>query len=192
MWKGIGEDMSSSEFHVPAQFRDPIGDFRKHCHHLKAAERRDLTLLLAPIYMYHWVPEEDYQEMINLVDGLNFCFDYEITTAQILVVESRLKRFIQYYARQYYGKCWERLSTCLHVFHQVLHVADSIRWAGSMYLYCQWPMERVSRMIASLVKSRVFTNRNITITLVLNEQCNNLLYVIASVVAASTGSEFED
>lgn len=89
------------------------------------------------------LPKEDYQELINLVDALNLCCDYEITTTEILAVESRPKRFAEYYERRYYGRCWERLSACLPVFHQVLHVANGIRWAGPMYVYWQWPMERV-------------------------------------------------
>lgn len=49
----IGKDMLSSAATFLAQFGDPIRDFTKHCHHLKAAEWKTFTLLLVPTYMKH-------------------------------------------------------------------------------------------------------------------------------------------
>lgn len=190
-WTEIGMDMEQSTTMVPASFGDPIRNFTEHCHHLKAAEWKIFSFLLAPIYLKRRLPDEDYDEFINLVDAIYLCCDYEISVGDIDVVEARLKRFVQYYERRYYGRRWERLPACLPVFHQILHVAQGIRWAGPMYVYWQWPMERVCGMIAATARSRVSANRNMAITLALNERRNHLPYVIA-LPASNSNDEDSD
>lgn len=144
------------------------------------------------MYLKGRLPAVDYEEFINLVDAIQLCCDHEITQAEILVVETRLKRFVEYYEQRYYQMRWERLPTCLPVFHQILHVAQGIRWAGPRYVYRQWPMERVCGMIAASAKSRVFANRNMAITMVLNEQRNHLPYIVPQISNVDTDGEFED
>lgn len=190
-WFKNGKDMTSSAATFPACFGDPIRDFTDHCHHLKAAEWKIFAFILAPIYMKGQLPDEDYDELVNLIDAIHLCCDYEITTAEILAVESRLHRFVEYYERRYYNWRWERLPACLPVIHQVLHVAQGIRWAGPMYVYWQWPMERVCGMIAATAKSRVAANRNMAISMALNERRNHLPYVV-SFPAADVGFEDAD
>ncbi|KAH0604134.1 uncharacterized protein H6S33_007165 [Morchella sextelata] len=196
IWEDIGRDMLASAPSFPALFGDPIRDFTEHCHHFKAAEWKTFAFLLAPIYLKDNLPEEDYSEFINIIDAVQLCYKNELTLAEINVVESRITRFIEYYERWYYGQKWERLPACLPVFHQALHVANGIRWAGPMFVYWQWPMERVCGMIAATAKSKVSANRNMAITMVLNERRNHLPYVLPKIsneddVADGSG-QYED
>lgn len=191
-WHEIGKDSAASAATVPALFGDPVRDFAEHCHHLKAAEWKIFTFLLAPIYLKRRLPDKDYDEFLNLVDALHLSCDYEITENEIMVVEERLRRFVTYYEARYYAKRWEKLPACLPVFHQVLHVAQGIRWAGPMYVYWQWPMERVCGMIAGSAKSRVSANRNMAISIVQNEQRNHLPYVVSCPDSGGAVDELED
>ncbi|RPB17400.1 hypothetical protein P167DRAFT_479756, partial [Morchella conica CCBAS932] len=96
-WLRIGKDMASSAGTFPASFGEPIRDFAEHCQHLKAAEWKNVALLMAPIYMKDRLPEADYLEFLNLIDAVHLCIDISITDTEILVVEQRLKRFVEYY-----------------------------------------------------------------------------------------------
>lgn len=103
----------------------------------------------------------------------------ETTTDEIIArVEAGLIQFNQYYEKRYYAQKWEKLSACLPVFHQLLHVADGMRWIGPMHVYSQWTMERVCGMITRTAKSRVAANRNMELTLLLTEQKFSLSYVL--------------
>ena len=62
--------------------------------------------------------------------------------------------------------------------HQLLHVADGLKWLGPMHVYSQWEMERMCGMITRTAKSRVDANRNMEITLLLTEQKHMLGYVL--------------
>ncbi|KAI5836757.1 hypothetical protein DFP73DRAFT_488309, partial [Morchella snyderi] len=143
IWYAIGKDIAASASTFPASFGDPVRNFAENCHHLKAAEWKLFTFLLAPIYFKNRIPDEDYEELLNLIDALHLCCDYAVTEGEIAVIETRLNRFYSYYERRYYGAKWERLSACLPVFHQILHVSGSISSAGPMFVYWQWPMERI-------------------------------------------------
>ncbi|KAI5850570.1 hypothetical protein DFP73DRAFT_472778 [Morchella snyderi] len=170
--------MEDSAVFFPASFGDTIRNFAEHSHHLKAAEWKTFTLLMAPIYLIDRLPKRDYDPLLNLIDAVNLCCDYEISEGDLDVIEERLKRFVVYYEQIYYRRLWERLPACLPVIHQILHVIDGIRWAGPMYVYWQWPMERVCGIIAWTAKSRVQANRNMAITMAVNERRNHLPYVI--------------
>lgn len=62
--------------------------------------------------------------------------------------------------------------------HQLLHVADGLKWLGPMHVYSQWGMERMCGMITRTAKSRVAANRNMELTLLLTEQKHMLGYVL--------------
>ncbi|KAI5843325.1 hypothetical protein DFP73DRAFT_455220, partial [Morchella snyderi] len=97
VWESIGKDMQASACTFPSSFGDPIRDFTEHCHHLKAAEWKIFTLLLASIYFKDNLSDEDYDEFINIVETLQFCNENELTFAEISVVDTRIRRFISYY-----------------------------------------------------------------------------------------------
>lgn len=62
--------------------------------------------------------------------------------------------------------------------HQLVHVADGLKWLGPMHVYSQWGMERMCGMITRTAKSRVDANRNMELTLLLTEQKHMLGYVL--------------
>lgn len=69
-WIDIGRDMLGSAANIPVPFGDRIRDFTEHCHHLKAAEWKIFIHLRAPIYMNHRLPDKDYKELVNHINGL--------------------------------------------------------------------------------------------------------------------------
>ena len=76
--------------------------------------------------------------------------------------------------------------------HQLLHVADGLKWLGPMHVYSQWGMERMCGMITRTAKSRVAANRNMELTLLLTEQKHMLGYVLSDTDwLATKGNHFE-
>ncbi|KAI5836970.1 hypothetical protein DFP73DRAFT_601541 [Morchella snyderi] len=52
----------------PASPNKLVENFAEQCHHLKAAEWKTFTMLLAPIYFKGHLPDEDYEEFITVVE----------------------------------------------------------------------------------------------------------------------------
>lgn len=91
----------------------------------------------------------------------------------------------------FYRYDWERLGACRPVFHQLRHVAEAIRWAGPMYVYWQYPMERLCGMIKFQIKSRQKTNVNIANVQMMVEQTNLLPFVLDHVDADHGPAHFD-
>lgn len=112
------------------------------------------------------------------MEAIQISCDYLLTLEDLLEMDQRILRFSKYYERRYYRMEWARLRSCLPVFHQILHVPQALRWAGPMYVYSQWAMERFCGTLAGMAKSRSATNRNISNNLSMLEQKNALVYVV--------------
>lgn len=64
-----------------------------------------------------------------------------------------------------------------------------MRWAGPMFVYSQWTMERFYDTLAGTAKSRVSTNRNLSNNLIMMEQKSTLIYVIDHGVPQSSDED---
>lgn len=178
LWESLSRDIVESAVTIPALFGPVLRNFLEHINQMTAAEWQQFTFLLAPVYLKDILPDEDYDEFISLVEGIQLSCDYILTKQDLTEMEERMLRFSIYYEKRYYRLEWERLKACLPVFHQILHVPQAMRWAGPMYVYSQWAMERFCGTLAGMAKSRVATNRNLSIGLTLLEQKSTLVYVI--------------
>ena len=63
--------------------------------------------------------------------------------------------------RKYYHGEEERISTMKLCFHNILHIADSIKNTGPCWATWQFPMERVCGMLLPLARSRLYPYKNI-------------------------------
>lgn len=190
-WERTSRDIAASAATFPSLFGPLLRNFLEHIHEMTASEWQLFTLLIGPVYLKGLLPDEDYEEFISLVEAIHLSCDYTLTEEDFQEMEERILRFSQYYEERYYRLEWDRLKACLPVFHQVLHVHQALRWAGPMYVYSQWAMERFCGTLATSAKSRVATNRNLSINLTMMEQKNCLIYVIGN-DNICLGSEDED
>lgn len=178
VWEEISAWIAASAPNVPLLFGPMLRNFLEYLHQMTASEWQLFTFLLAPVYLKDVLPDHDYEEFISLVEAIQLSCDYTLTSEDCLEIDQRIIRFSKYYETRYYRMEWGRLKSCLPVFHQILHVPQALHWAGPMYVYSQWAMERFCGTLAGMAKSRVATNRNISNSLSMVEQKNALLYVI--------------
>lgn len=178
-WEEISQQIANSASTFPLLFGPLLRNLIAHIHEMTAAEWQLFTFLLGPVYLKDLLPDEDYKEFLSLVEGIAIACDYVVTEADLVELEQRMEQFSKYYERRYYRLEWLRLKSCLPVFHQILHVSQALRWAGPMYVYSQWGMERLCGTFASMAKSRVATNRNLSNTLIMVEQKNSLIYTVS-------------
>jgi hypothetical protein len=171
-WDAIGHDMMKSCHTFPLHFGEAVRDFWEHCHHMKAAEWKNFSLILLPVYLQDRLPDEDYQAFIDSITAIRICLQPSIQASDIAVVRQRMKDFLEYYEHRYYALRFDRLPACLPVFHQLAHVVDFLDTLGPMWVYSQWVMERVCGLIVRTADNRFTANRNLEINLLLQEQRN--------------------
>lgn len=144
------EDIASSFATFPALFGPLLRNFLEYINMMKAAEWQLFTFVLGPVYLKGLLPDEDYEEFISLVEAIQLSCDYTLKKEDFSEMDARIERFSRYYESRYYRMEWGRLKACLPVFHQILHVPQALRWAGPMYVYSQWAMERFCGILAGL------------------------------------------
>ncbi|KAI5777115.1 hypothetical protein EDC01DRAFT_595868, partial [Geopyxis carbonaria] len=128
----------------PAAFGDPLRNFKRHCHELKAAEWRTVALIAAFIFLRCLHTEEDYLGYVNLVSAVMLLEKHSLCTNEIQVLGERIVKFSEYYEARFYQQKWNNLKFCLPVLRQsVLHCVDAVRWIGPMHVYTKCAMERV-------------------------------------------------
>ncbi|KAI5778953.1 hypothetical protein EDC01DRAFT_622114, partial [Geopyxis carbonaria] len=143
LWDTIGEAFVNSAYTFPAVFGEPLRNFKRHCHELKAAEWKTVAKIAAPIFLQSLLPAEDYSAYITLVKAVMILEQLTLTSSDIAEAETKLSAFSVYYETRMYQRQWKNLRFCLPVFHQMLHCIDAIKWIGPMHIYTQWVMERV-------------------------------------------------
>jgi hypothetical protein len=177
-WEIIGRAFEESAAYFPTAFGDPLRNFHRHCHELKAAEWSIVTRQAAPIFLKSLLPQEDYDGYLLIVDALLLLEKHTLTMEEIETVKDLIIKFSQYYEGRFYQQQWERLRVCLPTMHQLLHMYESLTAIGPSYIYWQWPMERLCGMITQTAKSRSAANQNIANSMVQDEQMNYLAYVL--------------
>lgn len=178
VWERMSTWIAASSPNVPALFGPVLRNFLEYINQMTAVEWQLFTFLLGPVYLKGVLPDQDYEEFISLVEAIQISCDYVLTQEDLVEIEHRILQFSRYYEKRYYRGEWARLKSCLPVFHQILHVPQALRWAGPMFVYSQWAMERFCGTLAKMAKSRSATNRNIANNISMLEQKNTLVYVV--------------
>jgi hypothetical protein len=177
-WASIGRAFEESSSYFPGSFGDPLRNFQRHCHELKAAEWSIVARQAAPIFLKTLLPYEDYEGYLLLVDAIVLLEKHSVTATEIHTVKDLIIQFSQYYEGRFYQQQWNRLRVCLPTMHQLLHIHQFLTAIGPAYVYWQWPMERLCGMITQTAKSRSAANQNIANSMVQDEQMNYLPYVL--------------
>ncbi|RPA76541.1 hypothetical protein BJ508DRAFT_199973, partial [Ascobolus immersus RN42] len=108
----------------------------------KAANWQRFVYLQSPIYFKKYLPEYHYDQWMNLVQAMRLSTYKVIDEAEVDEIEERFLQFVEYYEREFYCYDLDRVHACQPVIHQLRHIADAIRFAGPLYVYAQWSMER--------------------------------------------------
>lgn len=191
-WEEISKDTVRSNATFPVPFRDNMKAFGVNCHKFKSANWSRWTLSESLCHYFKRLDRFHYAEYLNFVMIIRLSTLYQITLVELEQLYYRILRFSKYMEEYMYRYDYDRVGACRPVFHQLRHVAEAIRWAGLMYVYWQFSMERLCGMIKFQIKSRSKTNVNIANVQQMVEQTNLLPYVLDNVKTADGGWAYHD
>ncbi|KAF9034253.1 hypothetical protein BJ165DRAFT_1512670 [Panaeolus papilionaceus] len=113
------------------------------------------TLFIAPIVLRGRFPHKKfYDHFIVLINLLKLCLAYEITDEMLDEIEKGFQKWVQQYEELYYENDPDRLSACPLTVHALLHIADSIRENGPVWVSWAFPMERHCGILLRAIRSR--------------------------------------
>ncbi|PKB96659.1 hypothetical protein RhiirA5_385197, partial [Rhizophagus irregularis] len=141
-WESIGIQMEKVKKDMPIEIGRPPRDIFKYHNGYKAVEWRNWIILFSLPLLKVYLDKRHLQGWANFVKSVKLCLEPEISEEQIDDVQILLKKFSDYYEREYYQNNGQRLAACKISFHYLLHVADSIKYCGPSWTHWQFPMER--------------------------------------------------
>ncbi|CAB5302545.1 unnamed protein product [Rhizophagus irregularis] len=133
-------------------------------------EWRNWIILFSLPLLKVYLDKRHLQGWANFVKSVKLCLEPEISEEQIDDVQILLKKFSDYYEREYYQNNGQCLAACKISFHYLLHVADSIKYCGPSWTHWQFPMERVCGILQPLIKSKIKPYSNLANMLTLLQQ----------------------
>lgn len=180
-WAVISDDTVKSNATFPADFGDNIKAFAVNCHRFKAANWKRWTFSECLVHYFKRLDRHHYEKYVNFVLMCHLMIQYKLTLEELEELYFRVLRFSTYYEESMYRYDYERLGACRPILHQLRHGAEAIRWAGPMFVYWQFPMERFCGMVKFQIKSRTSANVNIANVQRMVEQTNLLPFVLDNV-----------
>ncbi|KAA8903431.1 hypothetical protein FN846DRAFT_752436, partial [Sphaerosporella brunnea] len=96
-WMEIGKAFDKSATLYPLAFGEPMRNFTRHCHELKAAEWATVTKHATPIFLKTLLSEQDYQGVLHLVDAIILLEKSTIKRTEQEDIGRLLKSFSSYY-----------------------------------------------------------------------------------------------
>ncbi|KAI0371378.1 hypothetical protein BV20DRAFT_1035360 [Pilatotrama ljubarskyi] len=120
------------------------------------AELRSLwTLYVAPVVLRgRFSRPKYYEHFIELVRLIKLCLQFELMEDEIDSIKSGFVKWVRDYETIYYQNDPQRLSACPLTIHALLHIADSIRFAGPVWASWAFPMERYCGSLVPAIKNR--------------------------------------
>ncbi|TFK82780.1 hypothetical protein K466DRAFT_499707 [Polyporus arcularius HHB13444] len=113
------------------------------------------SLYVAPVVLQgRFLHRRYYNHFVRLVKLIHLCLAFEITIEEIDELRRGFVDWVKDYEKIYYQYDPERLSTCPVTIHALLHIADSIVWAGPVWTSWAFPMERYCGSLQGAIRSR--------------------------------------
>jgi hypothetical protein len=167
---------------IPTSYGRALRNIYKYHRSFKAEEWANFLLYYSPVLLHgkDRLRQELFRHFCKLVTAIELAIDYEITFDDVDRIRTLLIEFVSEYEELYYQYDEQRISTCLPTFHLLLHLSESILNCGPAWVFWQFPCERVCGMLKPMVKSRVLSNRNLSLTILYQEQFNHLTFVTPS------------
>ncbi|KAJ7480049.1 hypothetical protein B0H11DRAFT_1725244 [Mycena galericulata] len=157
VWEAIASRTASASNTIPSAYGSRVPNISKDRSQVSAEMWSFWTLYLGPVLLRRRFHDEKYYtHFVDLVRLLNICLQFEITDAEIERVRVGLIDWVRVYEDIYFQYDPERLSACPLTIHALLHVADGIKFAGPVWCYWAFPMERFCGTIQPGIRSRRF------------------------------------
>ncbi|GES82418.1 hypothetical protein GLOIN_2v1644898 [Rhizophagus clarus] len=191
-WESIGIQIEKVKKDMPIEIGRPPHDIFKYHNGYKAVEWRNWIILFSLPLLKTYLDKRHLQGWTYFVKAVKLCLEPEISKEQIDDVQLLLKKFSDYYKREYYQNNGQRLAACKISFHYLLHVADSIKYCGPSWTHWQFPMERMCGILQPLIKSKIKPYSNLANMLTLLQQFYMLpFFSISKAIQRKTAKTME-
>ncbi|KAF7328598.1 hypothetical protein MSAN_02480700 [Mycena sanguinolenta] len=142
IWEAIGKDTAAASSTIPSAFGARVPNLAKGGSQVSAEMYSIWTQFIGPTRLRHVFKDiKYYDHFILLVQIINICLQFSITRD---------------YERFYYQYNPSRLPICMLTVHGLLHIPDSIEFAGPQWCYWAYPMERYCGALQPGIRSRRF------------------------------------
>ncbi|EIN14532.1 hypothetical protein PUNSTDRAFT_59555 [Punctularia strigosozonata HHB-11173 SS5] len=176
VWEAIGEATAACGSTIPSAYgpRQPnIAQDKSGC---TADSWSFWTLYIGPVLLNRRFKQEKYyHHFIDLVVILDLCLSFEHSDADLKAIKAGLIAWVQTYERIYYQDNPSRLSTCPITIHGLLHIADSIRAVGPVWVSWAFPMERYCGSLQPAITSRRFPYASINRYVLNNARLSHII-----------------
>jgi Transposase family tnp2 len=181
-WSQIGQDMEDSRMSIPTSYGRALRNIYTYHGSFKAEEWSNFLLYYSPVLLHgrDRLRRDLFEHYCKLIAAIELAIDYDITFEDIDRIKALLVDFVSGYEELYYQYDEQRINACLPTFHLLLHLSESLSNCGPAWVFWQFPCERVCGMLKPMVKSRVFSNRNLSLAILYKEQFNHLSYATPS------------
>ncbi|CDO71844.1 hypothetical protein BN946_scf184939.g68 [Trametes cinnabarina] len=155
VWDAIGEATARSGDTLPSIFGPRLGDISQDRSACTADAWSLWTLYIAPVLLRsRFLHARYYSHFVSLVELLNLCLQFEVSTNEIQAIRSGFIDWVQKYEKYYYQYSPDRMATCPVTIHALLHIADGIEVCGPVWTTWAFPMERFCGTLQPAIKSR--------------------------------------
>jgi len=104
-------------------------------HQYKAIEWKNWAVIFLPIYLKAHLPKEFYEMYMKFIRAIQLSCSTLLLPQEIDLVRNLLADFFSDYECIVYQYKYNRLSAMRPSIHQLLHIADSLKWAGPLRAY---------------------------------------------------------
>ncbi|PKK69834.1 hypothetical protein RhiirC2_681950 [Rhizophagus irregularis] len=101
-WENIGIQLEKVKKNMPIEIGRPPRDIFKYHNGYKAVEWRNWIILFSLPLLKAYLDNRHLQGWANFVKSVKLCLEPEISEEQIDDVQNLLKKFSDYYEREYY------------------------------------------------------------------------------------------
>ncbi|KAJ3001434.1 hypothetical protein NUW54_g6423 [Trametes sanguinea] len=162
VWSAVSEAAASAKSTIPSAFGAPVPNLSKKHHPMTAEMWNVWATFLAPVLLRRrFTRDIYYRHFVLLVKLIKKCTQFEYTAADVSEIEHGFADWVQTFERLYYRRDPTRLACCTTIIHSLLHIVHGIRYAGPIWVYWAFVMERFCGRLLPAIKSRRFPWNNL-------------------------------
>ncbi|KAF8152496.1 hypothetical protein B0H34DRAFT_784591 [Crassisporium funariophilum] len=155
VWEALGVATAASGSTIPSAFGAKPPNIAKDKTACTAKTWSFWVLYLGPVLLHNKFRRPIYyKHFIKIVELIRLCVEFELPRAKIPELRTDLAKWVEEYERLYYQHSPDCMLACPVTIHALLHLADSIKEAGSVWAYWAFPMERFCGLLQPTIKSR--------------------------------------
>ncbi|KAG9087021.1 hypothetical protein FRC06_002771 [Ceratobasidium sp. 370] len=154
LWSKLGDICDASGSTIPTSFGRRIPHLTKRSQFTAEFWCLFATQIAPNILRGCFKKPTYYVHFVNLINLIEEVTDYSISREELPRIRKGFADWVREYERIYYQHNPGRLQACNVNVHYLLHIVDSIEFAGPPSCYWSYVMERFCSFVGYAVKSR--------------------------------------